>query len=225
MKKQKNRYLPELENITVTGEVLDAFDVDRIDIVALLWQTGYLTFAEEIVNNVTFSISYKLKIPNLEIQRSLNSLFLEYLTDLNGEKTGFELATADALYTGDMVSLEASLKRLFAAIPNSNYTKNLIADYEGYYASVIFTHIASIGYELIAEDYTNKGRVDLTVKVVDKIYIFEFKVDNSEAAIKQIKERKYYEKYQQPGKTIYLIGINFSSEEKNISDFEWEVLK
>ena len=221
LRQQKHCYLPELENIIVTSEVLDAFDVDHISLVALLWQTGYLTFAEEIIDDICFSISYKMKIPNLEIQRSLNSLFLEYLTDLNGEKLKFALQTSKGLREGDIGELEDSFKRLFAAIANSNYTKNLIADYEGYYASVIFTHIASIGYELIAEDYTNKGRIDLTVKVVDKIYIFEFKVDNDEAAMKQIKERKYYEKYQEPGKTIYLIGINFSSEEKNITNFEW----
>lgn len=84
---------------------------------------------------------------------------------------------------------------------------------------------ASIGYDLIAEDYTNKGRIDLTVKAADRIYIFEFKIDNNEAAMKQIKERKYYEKYQELGKTVYLIGINFSSEDKNISNFQCEVMK
>jgi len=225
---QINYHLPELENITVTEETLNAFDVDKIDLTALLWQTGYLTFDKQIINKAIGRVSYKLKIPNLEIQCSLNALFLDYLTDLTSEKTAFELATSDALYNGDPAALETSIKSLFAAIPYSNYARNIIADYEGYYSSVLFTHIASIGYDLIPEDITNKGRIDLTVKVAGNVFIFEFKVDSSEPAIKQIKERRYYEKYtgrENPAPKIFLIGINFSSEEKNIEKFEWELMK
>ena len=37
----------------------------------------------------------------------------------------------------------------------------------------------------------------------------------------KVKEKKYYEKYQNQGKTIYLIGINFDKEERNISGFTY----
>ena len=67
----------------------------------------------------------------------------------------------------------------------------------------------------------NKGRIDLTVKFKDKIYIIEFKV-NDENALQQIKEKKYYEKYLNEGKEIYLVGIVFDEDDKNISKFEWE---
>jgi len=49
----------------------------------------------------------------------------------------------------------------------------------------------------------------------------EFKVNNEEP-LKQIKEKKYYEKYLSVNKEIYLIGIVFDEEEKNISKFKWE---
>ena len=39
-------------------------------------------------------------------------------------------------------------------------------------------------------------------------------------ALKQIKEKRYYEKYKD--KEVYLIGIEFSKEKKNIVGFEWE---
>ena len=54
------------------------------------------------------------------------------------------------------------------------------------------------------------------------IYIIEFKVDTKENALKQIKEKKYYEKYLNDNKNIYLIGIGFNTDDKNISEFEWE---
>jgi Protein of unknown function (DUF1703). len=51
---------------------------------------------------------------------------------------------------------------------------------------------------VIAEDNTNKGQIDLSVFNQDSVYIVEFKVveDKEEGiALKQIKEKKYYEKY------------------------------
>ncbi|OQY35959.1 MAG: hypothetical protein B6229_10975 [Spirochaetaceae bacterium 4572_7] len=80
----------------------------------------------------------------------------------------------------------------------------------------------SLGYNTVAEDVTNVGRIDLTLITETSIFIFEFKVDSKEDAIKQIKERKYYQKYLAENKDIYMVGINFSSVEKNISDYQWE---
>ena len=62
---------------------------------------------------------------------------------------------------------------------------------------------------------------DLTIKIPNTIFILEFKVDGTNALI-QIKEKKYHEKYLSEKKDIYLIGIEFSKEDKNISHFEWE---
>ena len=56
------------------------------------------------------------------------------------------------------------------------------------------------------------------------IYIIEFKVDIKQNALQQIKEKKYYEKYINHNKDIYLVGINFDIKDKNISEFEWEKL-
>ncbi len=69
---------------------------------------------------------------------------------------------------------------------------------------------------------TSTGRIDLTLTIGDSIYILEFKVDGKEDALKQIKDRNYQQKYLNKGKNIYLLGIDFSSEKKNISNFEWE---
>jgi len=54
----------------------------------------------------------------------------------------------------------------------------------------------------------------------DTIYILEFKVDGSGNALEQIKEKNYQQDYLNTGEIIYLIGIDFSSEEKNISKCE-----
>ena len=218
--KQQNYYIPALENIIVSEEILDTFDIEKIDLVALLWQTGYLTFAQKI-QNFDDSYDYQLKVPNREIQKSLNQLFINYLTDQAVDSLARQKEIYQAI-SGDISQLEGIFNALFATIPYHNYANKIIAHYEGYYASVVFTYIMSLGFPCIAEDVTNRGRIDLTVKLPGRIIIIEFKVDKDEQALAQIKAKKYYEKYQHQGQEIYIVGISFDSEQKNISDYQWQ---
>ena len=55
------------------------------------------------------------------------------------------------------------------------------------------------------------------------IFIFEIKMkSNPKDAIEQIKEKKYQEKYLSENKKLFLIGIEFNEDEKNISKFDVE---
>ncbi len=96
--------------------------------------------------------------------------------------------------------------------------------YEGYYVSLFYAYMKALGFDLVGEDITNKGRIDLTLKVEDSIYIIEFKVDDK-TALKQIKEKKYHEKYLNENKDIYLLGIEFSKKNRNIAKIQWEKVK
>ena len=77
-----------------------------------------------------------------------------------------------------------------------------------------------------AEEPSAKGRADEEVMVSGNIvYIIELKLDKSaDEALSQIKEKKYYEKYVKKGNKIHLLGINFSSKERNITDWKEEIL-
>jgi len=72
--KEKNYHIPTVVNYIATEEILSSFDVDTIELEALLWQTGYLTIEQKIPS--PFGMTYELAIPNKEIQTSLNSLFI-----------------------------------------------------------------------------------------------------------------------------------------------------
>ena len=221
---EQNYYIPNLENIIVSEEILDSFDIEHIDLIALLWQTGYLTFAKKILN-FDETYRYQLKVPNREIQSSLNQLFITYLTNQPIEA----LSNQTHIYNDishDIEHLKHTLISLFAAIPYNNYANKIIAHYEGYYASVVFTYMMSLGFPCIAEDVTQKGRIDLTIKLPQRIIILEFKVDQKETALAQIKHKKYYQKYLAEAKTkqqeLFIVGICFSSEDKNITEFDWQ---
>lgn len=218
--REQRHYLPELENCLVDDILLDTFDVDHINLVALLWQTGYLTFAAK--EEKFGYMSYRMKVPNQEIQTSLNALFIDYLTNQRDEKIVFRSDLYDALLAGELEQFKQALQTLFAAIPYTNYANKIIEKYEGYYVSVVFAYLSSLGLPLIAEDTTSKGRIDLTIITAGKVYILEFKVDQPGKGLAQIKARGYHEKYINTKDDIYLIGISFDSVKRNITEFEWE---
>lgn len=222
--KTQKYYLPELETQVVSESVMESFDVDQLNIVAILFQSGYLTIKSVIRKHG--KTRYELGYPNLEVRTAMSEHLIGYLTEDVSKITRNEDTLLDALYDGDLALLEQGVKTLFSSISYGNYSKNSIQNYEGYYASVIYAYFSALGCDaLIAEDHTNKGRIDITLKVEEKIYIFEFKVVDEDSlnntALQQIKEKQYAEKYQGQG-SIYLVGIEFSKKERNVIGFEWE---
>ncbi|TCW60579.1 ATP-binding protein [Treponema sp. J25] len=222
--KQERYFLPELENCQASEELLNAFDVDYIDIRALLWQTGYLTIKDVEADDLGGRL-FRLGVPNAEVLRSLNELLLRQLGNRIDFSVQYRRPLIQALEQANLSALVDELKRLCAGIPYNNYVKNDIATAEGYWASLVYVFLAAIGYRVSCEDATNQGRIDMTIETFRDMYIIEFKVDSSEPAIKQIEERRYWEKYQGQGKRIHLLGINFSSEERNITDWEGRSLE
>ena len=221
--KEQPRFLPDLENCIVDDLLLDTFDVDYIDIAALLWQTGYLTFKEKYQG--IDGIEYRLCIPNKEIQISLNRLFVQYLTGLKTELGHGKRQVIDALLSADMDGFHNALKALFASIPYQNYANNIIQHYEGYCASVVYAYLASLGFRIDVEPSFNKGRVDMVIETDDKVYVIEFKVDDKVGeALAQIKKKGYHERYLHGPKEVFLVGIDFDAEEKNIVELAWEMV-
>ena len=223
MLKNKNYHLPNLENIVVGSDILDAFNIKEINLIALLWQSGYLTFDSVTQHSITKEISYKMKVPNLEIQASLNLLFFNYLSNQSYAGTVDRTTMVDALLNKEFDIFNNCIHTLFSSIVYDNHTGNNLSNFEGYYASVIFAYISALGVPVIAEDHSNMGRADMTMFLPNSIIVIEFKFDMpSEAAIEQIKTKKYCEKYANDGRDIYMIGMSFDSTQKNIIDFDWQ---
>jgi hypothetical protein len=71
---------------------------------------------------------------------------------------------------------------LFAGIPWRNFTNNDLPESEGYYASVLYAFFVSLNAEIIPEDISNQGQVDLTVKLEGYIYVIEIKVQHGSSS-------------------------------------------
>ena len=219
---EHNYYIPQLENLATGGELIDSFDIEKIRLEPILFQSGYLTL-DCVTEKRRGGFSYSLRVPNKEVQMSLNDIFINYLTDQVVKKTMYQDKLYDALADIELPKFKQALISLFDSIPYNNYVNNKITNFEGYYASVIYAYIASLGLRLIPEDVTNHGRIDLTIFIENKIYVLEFKV-GKENALAQIKSKKYHEKYLNEYKQIILLGINFDEDTRNISNFEYDRL-
>jgi len=221
--KEKNYNLAEFENLEAPNELLNSFDIERLNLKSVMFQSGYLTIKTKTYRRR--KIQYRLTYPNLETKMSFNNYLLEYLTDANTQKSRVQNGLVDMLEVANLDGLEQVIKSLFASIAYNNFVNNNIQDYEGFYASVIYAYFAGTGFDkIIAEDATNIGRIDLSVFIEDKVYIFEFKVDQL-GALAQIKSRNYHQKYLNDYNEIYIVGVEFDSSTKNVVGYQWERIK
>ncbi len=225
--KEKKYYLPELETIEIAKSEMDEFDLDYIDLNVLLLQAGYLTIKGE--KKVGYRTHYYLKIPNLEVKLGLTEYILRMLYTSGASTTNRTMLYEKiyfAIADNKPEDLQSAFYSFFASIPVDWYRKNQINKYEGFYSAMFYAFFAAQGFTIIPEDFTNKGKIDMTVKTKTGIFIFEFKMrTNTKNALQQIKDKKYHEKYSNLNKEIFLIGIEFDEEQKNISLFECEKLK
>ncbi|WP_295544462.1 ATP-binding protein [uncultured Thiohalocapsa sp.] len=222
---RRGYFTPQLANLRASEALLSAFDVDTMESEALLWQTGYLTLTGS--RQIGARWEYGLGYPNLEVESALNDALLKRLmgNGLRAEQAVSRLY--DVLLSGDFEALRRHVASLFAAIPSDWYRNNPIARYEGYYASVFYSHLAALGLDLTPEDTSNVGRLDLALRFNGNLYLMEFKVVElvpEGRALEQIKAKGYADKYRAEGLPIHLLGIEFSKEQRALVGFEVETL-
>ncbi len=213
--KKNSYFIPDFLNITLDKSLVNSFDIENLNLETILFQSGYLTIKRLIQEEM--GVVYELGFPNREVQISFHKYILQSMTS-GSEQVTIRRELLALLNTGDVGALEPVIKRLFGSIAYNNYTNNDIERYEGFYASVLYAYFSSILVGIIAEDVSNKGRIDLTIKVGERTFLFEFKVTDGEP-LEQIRAMKYYEKY---AGERYLIGIVFDPKQRNVSRFEWE---
>ncbi|GAB1435852.1 ATP-binding protein [Sphaerotilus sulfidivorans] len=218
-------YTPDLSRTVATETLLSAFDVDRIETEALLFQAGYLTI--DSVWAIPGRKEYTLKYPNKEVQASLNDSLLRVLT--GGARISEPQVSRlyRLLQAQDVAGLRGLFHAFYASIPHDWYRSSDIARYEGYYASVFYSHFAALGLDIRVEETTSHGRIDMAVEFAGAVWLFEFKVVElvpEGRALAQIRERGYADKYRGRGQPIHLVGVEFSRDSRNIVGFETETL-
>ena len=150
-------------------------------------------------------------------------MLLRYLVQDATQQTANSMRLARLLETHDCAGLKELFQAFFASIPYHWYTNNDIAHYEGFYASVVYSYFAALGHEIVAEESSNHGRLDMAVRAGGHVYLFEFKVAEMAlpgSALAQLRDRDYAAKYRDRGELIHLIGVEFSRDTRNVTSFE-----
>ncbi|MDX2304197.1 MAG: AAA family ATPase [Microscillaceae bacterium] len=214
-KKMAEQHLYQIEGVEADELTLGKSNIENLDLVTLLFQTGYLTIKEKIEYDV-FALDY----PNKEVKNAiLLFLLAEYAHTEDSQAKPLVSKLRRAFEKNDLEEVFMHLNALFAKIPYNIFEQHL----ESYYHSIIYLTFTLLGYYTTAEVHTSKGRIDAVVQSSENIYLLEFKVsDTAESALAQIKDRKYYQKYQSEQKPIYLIGV--ACNQKELKEYAVELI-
>jgi hypothetical protein len=223
---ERQSWLPTLSEAESTADLLGSFDVDQIPLTTLMFQAGYLTIARE--EFIAGSNHFYLHLPNHEVRLSLFGKLLRHYTGESGVEVANKRLLAGHLVAGEPEALPALFQSFFAgspdrSIPHQWFDNNPIAQYEGYYASVFYAWFVASGLSVRVEDATHFGRIDMSVLLDKRVYLFEFKVvENAPQgrALQQLIDKRYADKYRMPGVTVHLVGIEFSRQARNVVGFE-----
>jgi len=213
MIKNKPEIFTNLRDYKMIEWAMDVFDIQNIQVAALLFQTGYLTVKEVLPG--PGSAGYLLDIPNREVREAFNLHILSEMTEKGPDSAQSAYWDMyEALQNGDMQRMLLILRSLFAAIPYQLHINR-----EAYYHSIFFAVASVLGFDTYAEVATAMGRIDAVLEIADKVYVLEFKYKDCEpdasAEIKrklfdqaldegetQIRDRGYADKFRSSGKVI-----------------------
>lgn len=216
MKMCRQQHLYKFEEVSINQDELGNFDIENLKIIPILFQTGYLTIKSEnpILRN------YKLTFPNQEVRESyLRNLADQYIGSNSYSSSNILETLLESLENKDADLLKMSLNMAFAQIPNDLWQR----ESEQYYHAIVHLLFSLLNVYIFSEVHTQQGRADAIIIYDGQIYCMEFKLDQSaRAALEQILERGYTDRFKESGQPIHHIGINFSSEQKKVEEIIWD---
>ncbi len=218
---EKAGRMPEdLENVPANKMTLDVCDAETLPMAALLYQGGYLTIKNVVPPPTTEDgmpvggESYTLAPPNFEVREALKNGYMSQIMGLSKESYEPLVDRAKRLIVdGDIREVvETMLFSLYAAVPPDWRIRDE-AEAKRYF-QLFFT---MLGANPAPEFPSARGYADAVVECPQAVYVFEFKYDeSSEAAIRQIRDRGYADKWMGGARPVTLIGINFNPKKRNI---------
>ena len=203
------------------------------DPLPVLYQSGYLTIKDY---DREFE-DYTLGFPNQEVRRGFAECLYRHVVSVGGSdvnKSNLFQAYKRFSRSASLDDFIEAIKTFYASVPYQWAQDN---QNEHYYHALLYTLLVAFGADVRAEEPTAKGRADLTLLMPKGIYVIELKyerlrvgehssgIDTVQDALDQIDRKGYAEKYRLDGRPVTKVGIAFSSEERNITDWKSEILK
>ncbi len=205
----------DFDGVKAGDAVFDSFEIEHIDIITLLFQTGYLTIKKYDARRELYTLGY----PNREVKKSMLEYLVHAFSNTSATQVrAYALDVADALQEENLEKVRDVFNILLYSLPYQLHQQA-----ENFYHAIVHLFFKYMGLDVQSEVSTARGRADAIVEFDDKVYCFEFKLDRSaREALEQLKSRGYADKYRNTGRKIILIGVNFSSEKREVDEFAVE---
>lgn len=201
--------LETMSEVETDADVLNSTDGGSTDPIPVIYQSGYLTIKGY---DKEFGL-YKLGFPNKEVEEGFMKFLIPYYTNIPKSGSAFEITQfVKDVRAGRTEQFIKRLRSFFAGTPYE-----LVKDLENHYQNVLFIISRLMGFYTKAEYHTSEGRIDMVIQTTDYCYVLEFKLDGTaEEALQQIQDKSYALPFEMDGQKIIRIGMNFSSETRNI---------
>jgi len=206
--KQGSLSFQTFESYHMLDSDMEKYDINNVQLMPFLIQTGYLTIYEIDLDLL------KLRIPNMEVRSSFYKHLFEQFSQNNLENLD---QLRKSIFQCNIDNMMKCIKRIMATIPYQILDKK-----ENVYHSHFYTILKTMNDNTYSEVSTNLGRIDTVMETQETIYIFEFKMHSALDGIRQIKQKRYAEGYLNKKKKMVLIGVKFSKTDRNIADYQYE---
>ena len=211
--KQDNYRLPDLTREQVTGDFLNSIDSMSKNPIPLIYQSGYLTIK---AYDPEFGF-YTLGFPNKEVEEGFADYLLPFYTNVKQGDSAFFVGNFIRELRHGLV--DDFMLRMETMLADTDY--KVVGDSELYFQNAFYLISRMLGFYTDVERETSNGRMDMTVKTKDYIYIFEFKLNGSaDDALRQIDEKGYAKPFALDNRKLIKVGVNFSLEKRCIE--EWK---
>jgi Holliday junction resolvase-like predicted endonuclease len=212
MMKSKQNFKPIIAPLQLGLDDFDNYQLDNVDEIPLLFQTGYLTVKK--IDSAGCDEIFTVATPNEEVRDAMLKLLLIAYTHYPPSQIEPLIQRMQKqLLNLDPTGLENCLREMLAKIPYSTGKKT-----ETWYHDLTMAWLTLLGCKLAPEVITNIGRIDAVWHCPQHTIVVEVKRSTNEKdlnklldiAIKQIRDNRYYEQFVGEQKQILLMGIAFA---------------
>ena len=212
-----------LDGMIASTRLLSTFDVGDIAIEALLFQTGYLTITGE--ERLAGRSRYRLGYPNREVRQSLNE-------SLPGPAGGRRVAAGGEQRPAPRAAPGQRLRGDAGAVSRLLREHSLRVVHEQRHCPLrgvlrervlLVLRVAGAGHHGGGQHEPRAARHGGAVQRERVSVRAQGGGDGGEgAAMAQLKERRYADKYRGTGEPIHLVAVEFSRDTRNVVAFEVE---
>jgi hypothetical protein len=218
IKKLKEAAYFQLNDLEISDSLLESYSLEDLDARSLLFQTGYLTIKARDTERNLYTFDY----PNREVEQALSNHLIgallghSHLTSANPVRQ-----LENAFAANDIAKVATIINAMLKDVPSL-----LLAEKnEHFYHALVHLHFRYLGFFIQSEVHTSDGRMDAVVHTPTHIYLLEFKIDQSaQAALQQIRDKAYADRFRADGKIIVGAGFNFDTEKHRVSEWLSEIL-